>query len=130
MRTHSTSSLLVDRPVLHHQLYAANRGDVFGWVALHRDQISKITVLNLAQLVAHAEHLGVNRGSGAKRSERCHSVSNQHFDFTRVVAVSEHADIAAIADRHARIERGFEAFFLGDYRGRIGVDALLPATVL
>src|SRR2546423_13372501 len=51
------ASLLVDRPVLHHELNLANRRDVFCWIAVYRDEIGEITRLHLPEHAAHAEHL-------------------------------------------------------------------------
>src|SRR5437588_1038381 len=123
-------SLLVDRPVLHHQLHRANRRDVFSRVALHRDQIGQIALLHLPELLAHAQHLRVDRRRRAERGHRRHPVSHQHLELPRVVTMSEYADVAAVADRHAGVEGSLEAFLLGDDGRRIRIDALPPAVVL
>src|SRR6476620_2227615 len=47
-----------------------------------------------------------------------------------VVAVREHADVAAEAHLHAGIERGLEGGALARDARRLGVNALLPSGVL
>src|SRR5437868_8282186 len=125
-----TASLLVDRPLLHHQLHLANRRDVPGRITLHRDQIGEITLLHLPELVAHPQHLRVDRGRRAERGHWRHSVSHQHLELARVVTMSEYADVAAVADRHAGVERSLEAFLFRNDRCWIGIDTLPPAVVL
>src|SRR5690349_2956331 len=43
LTAYNRGSLLVDRPVLHHELNVANRGDVSGGIAIHCDQVGQKT---------------------------------------------------------------------------------------
>src|SRR3954464_7689618 len=123
-------SLLVDRAVLHHQLHLANRRDVAGRVALDRDQIGQVALLDLPELGGHPQHPGIDRRRRAKRCNGRHAVGDEHLDLPCIVAVGEYADVATIADRHTGVERRPKTFLLGDDRWAIGIDAFAPAAVL
>src|SRR6185437_3840914 len=97
---------------LHHEPYTPESRDVLYGVSIDDEEIREQTALHLTDLRLHVQHA---RGDGGRALQRVgcrHTVGDHQFQLSRVVAVREHADVAAAGDRHAGVERGLEALAL------------------
>src|SRR5204863_3886541 len=98
-------------------LYAAQRQYIRRRVAIEGGKVRKRAWSHLADFTLPAQHARPNRRRALERRDRRHAVGHHQLELAGVVAVREHAGVAAAEDRHARLERRLEALpFLGDRR--------------
>src|ERR1051326_1776397 len=119
----------VNCAALHDELHSASGRDVARWITLDSDEIGEQAWLDGAQPILPMQHLRIDGCRGAQCLYRRHAVIDHQLELTRIVAVSEDADVAAVADWNARVHCGPEARLLfGDAR-QIGIDAAAPAAI-
>ena len=85
-----------------------------------RDQVGEQAGLHRADLIVEAEDARIARSGGDQHVDRAHAPGRHQLHLARILAMREHADVAADAHPHSRRERGGEAGALVPDRLRLG----------
>src|SRR6266511_1199046 len=99
----SPVAAFVDHPSLHHEAHVLELCDIGKWIALNRNDVGEMAILNASDLAVLSEQLRRNRRRRLDGRHRSHSVANHVGKFLGLVfGPGIAADVGSIAYERTR----------------------------